>query len=74
MDHSAEFKGFDGLEFRTLVNRFALHKVLKVVAWGKFTSDERIVVQRVAFVLELFHKRSSTQYNSRFKNNFLTEI
>ena len=44
--HSVEYEGFVDL-LGCYVTKFAPHKALKLIAWGKWTFDERVVLHRV---------------------------
>ena len=41
------FEDFLAREFEGHVTKFAPHKALKLIAWGKMTFDERVVLHRV---------------------------
>ena len=39
--------------FEGYVTKFAPHKILKLIAWGKLTFDKRVVLHRVVRQLKL---------------------
>ena len=47
--HLVEYAGFESAEFRGVSDQFAPHTDLKIIAGGKLTFDEMVVLHRVVW-------------------------
>jgi len=55
---TADYEDFVGLDLGCHVTKFSPHKALKSIAWGRLTSDKRVVVYRVALLEKRTRKRN----------------